>query len=175
MNVFSIIKLAQSGSNIISYVRMILNKSPDELAAAGIDTVRFDRLKNIASKNSMSELSVKDLAVLGSFPASLKTTDFNTVKKHAIDFVHKKTGDEFASASADVPPQQSEPVIPVVEQAPNLTPNRKNRKVLTPVSNPKDIAKATKDIKEFLTFEFLDRKKISIWCIKVILFSNKIT
>ena len=152
-------KLAQSGSNIISYVRMILNKSPDELAAAGIDTVRFDRLKNIASKNSMSELSIKDLAVLGSFPASLKTTDFNTVKKHAIDFVHKKTGDEFASASIVTPPQQSESVIPVVEQAPN----RKNRKVLTPVSNPKDIAKATKDIKEFLTFEFLDKSDSSNW------------
>ena len=138
---------------------MILNKSPDELAAAGIDTVRFDRLKNIASKNSMSELSIKDLAVLGSFPASLKTTDFNTVKKHAIDFVHKKTGDEFASASIVTPPQQSESVIPVVEQAPN----RKNRKVLTPVSNPKDIAKATKDIKEFLTFEFLDKSDSSNW------------
>ena len=152
-------KLAQSGSNIISYVRMILNKSPDELAAAGIDRVRLDRLKNIASKNSMSELSIKDLAILGSFPASLKTTDFNTVKKHAIDFVHKKTGDEFASASIATPPQQSESVIPVVKQ----TPNRKNRRILTPVSNPKDIANATKDIREFLTFEFLDKSDSSNW------------
>ena len=148
MNIFSIMKLAQSGSNIISYVRMILNKSPDELAAAGIDRVRLDRLKNIASKNSMSDLSIKDLAILGSFPASLKTTDFNTVKKHAIDFVHKKTGDEFASASIATPPQQSESVIPVVKQ----TPNRKNRRILTPVSNPKDIANATKDIREFLKY-----------------------
>jgi len=158
VNLFSIIKLAQNENNIISYVRQILNKNPDELAAAGVDAVKFDRLKNIASKNSMSELSLKDLAVLSSLPASLKTADFNIVKKHAIDFVNKKTNDEFASALADTPSQRPEEVAPVVKQAP-----KKKQRVITPVLDTQDSSKITKEIKQFLTFEFLDKSDSKNW------------